>query len=75
MLVVVEGHGLPVGLAELEMIERARAKLTWEASLPDLHDVHQMDKRRKMMEKQELAEWTTREMEIEKYAIPFRFTA
>lgn len=49
------------------MIERARAKRAWEATLPDLHDVDQMDKRRKMMEQQELSEWALREQEIERY--------
>jgi len=70
--VVVEGRGLPAGLAEVEMIERARAKRAWEAGLPDLHDTQRMDKRRKMMEQQELMEWATREQEIEKYACPIK---
>jgi len=70
MHVVAEGHGLPAGLAEVEMIERARVKRAWEACLPDLHDTQRMDKRRKMMEQQELVEWTRREQEIEKYAHP-----
>jgi hypothetical protein len=60
------GCGLPAGLAEVEMIERARAKRAWEEHLPPLHDMEQMDKRRKMMEQQELAEWALREQEIEK---------
>lgn len=64
---VAEGHGLPAGLAEVEMIERARAKRSWEAGLPELHNTQQVDKRRKLMEQQELAEWATREREIEKY--------
>jgi len=64
---VAEGHGLPAGLAEIEMIERARAKRLWEVGLPALHDSQQVDKRRKMMEQQELSEWATREREIEKY--------
>jgi len=67
MHIVTEGHGLPAGLAEIEMIERARAKRLYEASLPDLHDMEQMDKRRKMMERKELGEWARREQEIEKY--------
>ena len=29
-------RGLPAGLAEVEMIERARAKRAWEATLPAL---------------------------------------
>lgn len=65
-VVIAAGHGLPAGLAEIEMIERARAKRAWEASLPQLHDTQQVDKRRKLMEQQELVEWATREKEIEK---------
>lgn len=60
------GRGLPAGLAEVEMIERARAKRAWEASLPPLADLEQMEKRRKMMEEQERKEWAFREQEIEK---------
>ena len=62
----VVGHGLPAGLAEVEMIERARAKRAWEATLPPLNDLSQLDKRRKMMEEQERKEWAFREGEIKK---------
>lgn len=60
------GHGLPAGLAEVEMIERARAKRAWEATLPPLHDVEHLEQRRKMMDEQERKEWAFRESEIEK---------
>lgn len=60
------GRGLPAGLAEVEMIERARVKRAWEASLPPLDDFEHMDKRRRMMEEQERKEWAFREQEIEK---------
>ena len=40
------GKGLPAGLAEVEMIERARAKRAWEATLPSLTDASQVEKRR-----------------------------
>ncbi|XP_012944765.1 cilia- and flagella-associated protein 91 [Aplysia californica] len=60
------GRGLPAGLAEVEMIERARAKRAWEANLPPLSDVSQLDKRRKMMDEMERKEWALREQEIEK---------
>jgi len=60
------GHGLPAGLAEVEMIERARAKRAWEATLPPLHDLENLDTRRKMMDEQERKEWAFREKEIEK---------
>ena len=42
----IEGRGLPAGLAEVEIIERARAKRAWEATLPPLNDMTQIEKRR-----------------------------
>ena len=67
-------HGLPAGLAEVEMIERARAKRAWEAQLPPIHDVRQLDKRQRMMDEMERAEWRLREIEIEKSVLtPFHF--
>nr|XP_020465219.1 protein MAATS1 [Monopterus albus]XP_020465222.1 protein MAATS1 [Monopterus albus] len=60
------GRGLPAGLAEVEMIKRARDKRVWEASLPPLHDLNQLDKRRRMMEEMEAKEWAFREGEIQK---------
>ncbi|KAM8855259.1 cilia- and flagella-associated protein 91 isoform 2-T2 [Spinachia spinachia] len=60
------GRGLPAGLAEVEMIERARAKRAWEATLPPLDDLSQLDKRRRMMEVMEVKEWAFREGEIHK---------
>jgi len=59
-------RGLPAGLAEVEMIERARAKRAWEATLPALSDTTQLEKRRAMMDEQETKEWALRESEIEK---------
>lgn len=59
-------RGLPAGLAEVEMIERARAKRAWEATLPALSDMNQLEKRRAMMDEQETKEWALRESEIEK---------
>ena len=46
------------------MIERARAKRVWEASLPPLSDASQLEERRRMMEEQERKEWAFREGEI-----------
>lgn len=60
------GHGLPAGLAEVEMIERARAKRAWEATLPPIDDLEQLDRRAKMMEEREMEEWRLREQEIER---------
>ncbi|KAM6986721.1 cilia- and flagella-associated protein 91 [Aplochiton taeniatus] len=60
------GCGLPAGLAEVEMIERARLKRAWEATLPPLNDLSQLDKRRSMMDQMETKEWALRESEIQK---------
>lgn len=59
------GRGLPAGFAEVEMIVRARAKRAWEASLPPLDDLSQLDKRRRMMEEMEAKEWAFREGQIQ----------
>ncbi|KAJ3591868.1 hypothetical protein NHX12_006999, partial [Muraenolepis orangiensis] len=59
-------RGLPAGLAEVEMIERARVKQAWEASLPPLDDLSQLEKRRRMMEAMDTVEWAFREQEIHK---------
>ena len=48
------------------MIERARTKRAWEATLPPLNDVSQLEKRKKMMDEMETKEWALREREIEK---------
>ncbi|XP_026151507.1 cilia- and flagella-associated protein 91 [Mastacembelus armatus] len=66
LAVLTWGHGLPAGQAEVEMIQRARAKRVWEASLPPLDDLNQLDKRRRMMEEMEAKEWAFREGEIQK---------
>ncbi|XP_008144861.1 cilia- and flagella-associated protein 91 [Eptesicus fuscus] len=60
------GRGLPAGQAEVEMIERAREKRAWEATLPTLSDTAQFEKRRRMMNAMERKEWAFREQEIEK---------
>ena len=68
VMISITGHGLPAGLAEVEMIERARAKRAWEATLPPLNDMSQLEKRKRMMDEMERKEWALRESEIEKYA-------
>eukprot|EP01137_Pigoraptor_chileana_P011280 Opistho-2@61878 len=60
------GRGLPATLAEVEMIERARAKRAWEATLPGLSEPGGFELRRKMMEEMELQEWKEREAEIQR---------
>jgi len=58
------GAGLPAGLTEVQMIERARQKREFEASLPPITDEASLNLRRKMMGEQELREWNVREEEI-----------
>jgi hypothetical protein len=64
---LVYGSGLPVGMAELEMIERARQKREWEKSLPEVTDQESFEKRLRMMEEMELKEWKERELEIRRF--------
>ncbi|XP_054858661.1 cilia- and flagella-associated protein 91 isoform X2 [Eublepharis macularius] len=59
------GRGLPATQAEVEVIERAREKRAWEATLPPLNDALHVAKRRRMMEEMERNEWAFREEEIE----------
>ena len=63
------GKGLPAGLAEVEMIERARQKRDFEAALPPITDEASFELRKQMMEEQELREWGHREAEIDKAEI------
>ncbi|KAJ3379529.1 hypothetical protein HDU84_006597, partial [Entophlyctis sp. JEL0112] len=58
------GMGLPAGMVELEMIERARVKRAWEAMLPQVVDKETFERRLAMMEEMELKEWQEREDEI-----------
>ncbi|NWS95818.1 CFA91 protein, partial [Mionectes macconnelli] len=60
------GRGLPAGLEEMAMIDRAREKRAWEASLPPMDSPSNTAKRLKMMEEMERKEWAFREQEIEK---------
>lgn len=56
--------GLPAGLREVQLIERARQKRAFEASMPPLTDESSMELRRRMMSEQELREWALREQEV-----------
>ena len=58
------GAGLPAGLNEVRMIERARQKREFEASLPPMTDEQSLGLRRKMMGEQELRDWNVREEQI-----------
>ncbi len=58
------GAGLPAGLNEVKMIERARAKREFEATLPPMTDEVSLSLRRTMMSEQELRDWNVREEQI-----------
>jgi len=62
------GAGLPAGPIEIELIERARARRKWEASLPPLSDFspQALEKRRKMMAEAEREQWVWRETNLER---------
>ncbi|CAH8594048.1 unnamed protein product [Schistosoma curassoni] len=63
------GYGLPVGLFDVERIERARQRREIEANLPPYKDIAnnlvQIAKRRKILEGLENLEWYFREREVE----------
>ncbi|KAK5637774.1 hypothetical protein RI129_000045 [Pyrocoelia pectoralis] len=59
------GSGLPAGMHEVRLIERARMKRAWENSLPPVTDEASLEKRRALTEAMERDEWAFREQEIQ----------
>ncbi|KAI3387081.1 hypothetical protein SNEBB_003513 [Seison nebaliae] len=66
LIVLSYKKGLPAGMAEVRMIERARAKKKWEASLPAVTDGAEWEDRLRMMNEREKEEWMMREEEIDR---------
>ena len=60
------GQGLPGGLPEVEMVEKAREKAAFEASLPASNDLANLPLRKRMMEAWETKEYHEREAELAK---------
>ncbi|KAF4047442.1 Cilia- and flagella-associated protein 91 [Phytophthora infestans] len=58
---------LPIGHAELELIERNRNKRAFETSLPPMTDEASLLLRKAMLEAQETREWAYREAEIDAF--------
>ncbi|ETK96508.1 hypothetical protein L915_00786 [Phytophthora nicotianae] len=58
---------LPIGQAELELIERNRKNRAFEASLPPMTDEANFLLRKAMLEAQETREWVYREAEIDAF--------
>lgn len=59
------GAGLPAGMHEIRLIERARMKRSWEKMLPPIVDNESLEQRRKIIEALERHEWACREQEIQ----------
>ncbi|DBA91605.1 hypothetical protein WJX77_012297 [Trebouxia sp. C0004] len=59
------GNGLPVGLAEVEEIEKRRVKRAFEAALPPLDDLQHLPLRQQLLEAWEAQEWADREASLE----------
>lgn len=60
------GKGLPASMAEMELIEQMREKRAFENALPPTSDEACFTLRRKLMEDQEVREWTRREDDIKR---------
>lgn len=60
------GQGLPAGLAEVEIIQHARAQRALEATLPPLNDLSEVDRRRQIIREMCLNEWAFREKQVQK---------
>lgn len=58
------GAGLPVGVREVKLIERARMKRQWERALPPAADAKSLTKRRNIIDAMEREEWAFREQVI-----------
>lgn len=59
------GNGLPVGLAEVEEIEKRRVKRAFDAALPPLDDLQRLPLRQQLLEAWEAQEWADREASLE----------
>merc|ERR1719502_927270 len=60
------GNGLPMGLREVELVERARLKRRVEASFPPVTDDRSFALRAQMMEALETKQWADREADLKR---------
>lgn len=60
------GKGLPASMAEMELIEQMREKRAFDNALPPTSDEACFTLRRKLMEDQEVREWSRREDDIKR---------
>ena len=66
------GKGLPATIDELEEIEQYREKQWFEFALPPISDEASFLLRRKLMDEQEIREWSKKENEIKKFFVLFK---
>lgn len=59
------GNGLPVGLREVEEIEKRRVKRAFDAALPPLDDLERLPLRQQLLEAWEAQEWADKEASLE----------
>lgn len=55
------GHGLPLGMHQIHLIERARMKRAWEDRMPEGNSPEDADKRMRLVMAIEADEWAYRE--------------
>jgi hypothetical protein len=60
------GKGLPASMAEMELIEQMREKRAFDNALPPTSDEACFTLRRRLMEDQEVREWSKREDDIKR---------
>jgi hypothetical protein len=60
------GKELPATIEELQLIENERERVWFENSLPPISDEASFSLRRKLMEAQEMREWSKKEDDIKK---------
>ncbi|KAJ8936325.1 hypothetical protein NQ318_007174 [Aromia moschata] len=67
-MLLVSGSGLPAGMHEVELIERARMKAAWEKNMkPNANDPSSLKQFRDYLEALERDEWAFREQSIHKW--------
>ena len=63
------GQGLPASIDELDFIEQTREKTWFDNALPPISDEASFLLRRRLMEEQELREWSKKENEIKRFIL------
>ena len=68
------GNGLPVGLSEVEEIEKRRVKRAFDAALPPLDDLQRLPLRQQLLEAWEAQEWADREANLAATQVPHLYS-